>query len=202
MTPDQPTQRKLRMGFLSAPLLGMSLLGGLGYFFLNPTDSSQEKTDLQRSAPPVRTLVSQDNTPSGQPVSKSESSADSVLDLNNSTDEQIEERLVGKWTQTNSGKRVLHLNQDGSALLFYYPDGKFRRKLYGEQLTLNMTWSVKDKRIQMVSLGGEPKTKIKLVLKIFGRERSHRIVSVSKERVILMDVDDEEQEPPWTVVSE
>ncbi len=84
-----------------------------------------------------------------------------------STDEELVEKLVGRWCREKFGRRVLDVMPDGTARLTVEPSG-FWKTLFGERLCVDIEWSLKDGRISYRAKSGEPADKVRLATRMWG----------------------------------
>jgi hypothetical protein len=97
-------------------------------------------------------------------------------------------KVVGAWEDDYQGKRHLTVNADGSGTMVVELDG-IGKKLFAARLAFDLEWSVADGRIVMKTLGGEPKSKVQMVLKLYGNEADYKILELTDERMLLLDGD-------------
>jgi hypothetical protein len=96
--------------------------------------------------------------------------------------------MAGKWHDEYHGKRHLTVRADGTGTMVVEPDG-IGKKLFAAQLTFEIEWSIEDGRVTMKMLNGEPKSKVQLILKIYGQEAEFKILELNDERMLLLDAD-------------
>jgi hypothetical protein len=97
-------------------------------------------------------------------------------------------KVLGEWEDDYQGKRHLTVNDDGTGTMVVDLDG-IGKKLFAARLAFDLEWSVADGRIVMKTLGGEPKAKVQLVLKLYGSEADYKILELTDERMLLLDAD-------------
>ena len=97
-------------------------------------------------------------------------------------------KIVGEWEDDYRGKRHLTVSDDGSGTMVVELDG-IGKKLFAARLTFDLEWSVADGRVAMKTLGGEPKSKAQLVLKLYGNEAEYKILELTDDRMLLLDGD-------------
>ncbi len=98
------------------------------------------------------------------------------------------EIIVGEWEDDYQGKRHLTVKSDGTGTMVVDLDGVGKR-LFAARLSFDMEWSVADGRISMKTLGGEPASKVQLVLKLYGNAAEYKILELTDERMLLLDPD-------------
>jgi hypothetical protein len=104
------------------------------------------------------------------------------------SDSRCRAKALGEWEDDYQGKRHLTVNEDGTGTMVVDLDG-IGKKLFAARLSFDLEWSVADGRIVMKTLGGEPKSKVQLVLKLYGSEADYKILELTDERMWLMDPD-------------
>jgi hypothetical protein len=104
------------------------------------------------------------------------------------SDARCRAKIVGEWEDDYQGKRHLTVNEDGSGTMVVELDG-IGKRLFAARLAFDLDWSVADGRVVMKTLGGEPKSKVQLVLKLYGSEADYKILELTDERMLLMDAD-------------
>lgn len=97
-------------------------------------------------------------------------------------------KIVGNWEDDYQGKRHLTVNEDGSGTMVVELDG-IGKKLFAARLSFDLEWSLADGRVTMKTLGGEPKAKVQLVLKLYGSEADYKILELTDDRMLLLDGD-------------
>lgn len=97
-------------------------------------------------------------------------------------------RLTGVWEDDYQGHRTMTLRPDGTGRMVVELDG-VAASLFASTLTFGEEWSFDEdsQLITMTATGGEPQGKVNLVLKLYGRQATYRVVDVSKTRLILVD---------------
>jgi|GEM_PF-868863 len=103
-------------------------------------------------------------------------------------DSRCRAKVVGEWEDDYQGKRHLTVNEDGSGTMVVELEG-IGKKLFAARLSFDMEWSVADGRVTMKTLGGEPQSKVQMVLKLYGNEAEYKILELTDERMLLLDAD-------------
>jgi len=104
------------------------------------------------------------------------------------TDERARKMLLGKWEDDYQGKRHLTVAEDGTGTMIVELDG-IGRRIFADRLAFDLQWTAADGRITMKTLGGEPKSKAQLVLKLYGNEAEYKILELTDNRMLLLDAD-------------
>jgi hypothetical protein len=146
---------------------------------------------------------SADDLESGRVVMASAVDAPASADTATDTDDGSEEtgspgvrdsdmrcraKVVGNWEDDYQGKRHLTVHEDGTGTMVVDLDG-ISKKLFAARLTFDLEWSVADGQVVMKTLGGEPKSKVQLVLKLYGNEAVYKILELTDDRFLLLDAD-------------
>jgi hypothetical protein len=109
-----------------------------------------------------------------------------------SADQRFERAIVGKWEDDYRGKRHLTVNDDGTGKMVVEPDG-LGRALFADRLSFDIEWSISEGRVTMRMLGGEPESKVNLILKLHGREAEYKILNLDDGQMLLLDSDGKTQ---------
>lgn len=118
------------------------------------------------------------------------------------SDDEVKQLVLGTWEQDYYGRRVLTVREDGTATMKYYPAGVFRQKIYGEELTVEFDWTLRDGVITLTSTGGSPAAKIQLATALYGKERVQPIVELTAETFQLLGTSGKENDPAWKRIGE
>ena len=151
------------------------VLGGSGQRFAG---SNQQGRGHRASGKIVTTSATDAEDPSNSPDPSGAHDSDS----------RCRAKVLGEWEDDYQGKRHLTVNDDGTGTMVVELDG-IGKKLFAARLSFDLEWSVADGRIVMKTLGGEPKSKVQLVLKLYGSEADYKILELTDERMWLMDAD-------------
>ena len=103
------------------------------------------------------------------------------------TDEDYRKLVIGTWQDEYKGKRVMTVHEDGTAVMVVEPSGV--GALFAAKMMFNMTWSIEDGRLKKKTTGGEPATKVNLILKTMGDSVDEPILELTDERLLLLDGD-------------
>jgi hypothetical protein len=104
------------------------------------------------------------------------------------SEERFKQAILGDWEDEYHGKRHLTVRGDGTGTMLVEPDG-IGKRLFAAELKFELEWSVTEDRVTMTMIRGEPKSKVQLILKLYGQEAEYRILEMSDERMLLMDSD-------------
>lgn len=103
--------------------------------------------------------------------------------------------LLGVWEDDYKGKRVLTIRDDGTATMVVEPSG-LGALLFAAKLTFEEAWTLDDDHLTMKVTGGEPSTRVNLILKTMGDSTTQRILELTESRLRLLD-EDGETEYDW-----
>ncbi len=106
-------------------------------------------------------------------------------------DEQYRELVVGTWQDDFKGQRTLTVRADGTATMVVEPDGL--NALFAAQLTFEEEWSIEGGQFKQKATGGEPETRVSLILKTMGTESNQKILELTTDRLLLLDADGKTQ---------
>lgn len=104
------------------------------------------------------------------------------------SEERRRRSIAGEWEDEYRGKRHLAVSADGTAKMVVEPEG-IGKKLFADRLTFDIEWRLADGRVTMKMLRGEPKSKVKLILKLYGEEAEYKILDLTDDRMLLLDPD-------------
>lgn len=108
------------------------------------------------------------------------------------SDGQPRSLILGKWEDEYHGKRHLTVNEDGTGKMLVEPDG-IGKALFAAELKFDIEWEVHDGKVTLKMVRGEPKSKVQLILKLYGSEAEYKIVELTRERMLLLDGDGKTQ---------
>lgn len=159
------------------------VLGGSGQGF---AAGSQRGRGSRAPGKIVTTSAIQDSNENGADAEASSNSTNPSG--THDSDSRSRAKAVGEWEDDYQGKRHLTVNDDGTGTMVVDLDG-IGKKLFAARLSFDLEWSVTDGRIVMKTLGGEPNSKVQLVLKLYGSEADYKILELTDERMLLLDAD-------------
>jgi hypothetical protein len=96
--------------------------------------------------------------------------------------------ILGKWADEYRGKRHLTVREDGTGTMVVEPDG-IGKRLFAAELTIELEWTIDDEHVSLKMIRGEPKSKVQLILKLYGQEAEYKILELTAERMLLLDPD-------------
>lgn len=103
-------------------------------------------------------------------------------------DERLRARMTGEWEDDYQGKRRLTVQPGGTGTMVVELDG-IGKKLFAARMSFDVEWNVADGHVTMKTLGGEPRSKVQLVLKLYGNEARYKILELTSDRMLLLDGD-------------
>ena len=68
------------------------------------------------------------------------------------------------------------------------PDG-IGKRLFAAELRFELEWSLANGRCTMKMVRGEPKSKVQLILKLYGQEADYKILDLNNDQMLLLDPD-------------
>lgn len=142
------------------------------------------------------------------PVGKSSSSEPkrrsskngSENEISETDDERFKKLIVGSWQKYQHGNRTLTINEDGTADLIVEPDGVWKY-LLGDRMQIDIEWKIEEGRAIFLMTGGTPSGKVDVARKMFGDKRDRPIVELTKDRFVLLDEEDDEEDV-WTRIED
>ncbi len=96
--------------------------------------------------------------------------------------------LVGTWEDDYQGKRTMTLNEDGTGTMLVELSG-WRAALSAPRLRFDMAWSVEGGRLKKRTVGGQPETQVRMILKTMGDRVEEAILELDEHRLLLLDQD-------------
>jgi hypothetical protein len=168
--PLRPTpQRRRRL-----PLFGLAI-APIPLIFLLSTNSDQPSGRLNLAAIPTAIEHALAETPAPPPAAL-----------------PIQQRMLGVWEDDYQGHRTLSLNGDGTGRMVVELSGA-AASLFADRLAFNQQWAFDPDQqlVTMTAIDGEPATKVNLVLRIYGREATYKVETVTDKQLILVDQADQ-----------
>jgi hypothetical protein len=107
-------------------------------------------------------------------------------------DAKIRAVIAGEWEDEYQGKRHLTVSGDGTGKMVVDLEG-IAKKVFAARLSFDIEWTLADGTITMKTLGGEPKSKTNMVLKLYGNEAQYKILELTADRMLLLDGDGKTQ---------
>ena len=101
---------------------------------------------------------------------------------------EIQQALRGDWTGYYQGHRKLSVRADGTATMVVEPEG-LAATLLAPKLTFDVLWTVNGENLEFETLSGVPKEKVQIIVQMYGRKRSHKILGLQAAKLELLDED-------------
>lgn len=160
-------------------------------------DFSQASTDVPVKPAADTSITVQSST---EPIVDS-AEMTAVVEPVPSADEQMEQGFLGTWQLEDHGIRTIEVKADGTASMHIELDF-FASLIYGEEMTMELTWFVRDGVLTYSVVSGQPVESVDRVVSDFGRERSYRIIELGDELIQLQDVKFPGNKYDWTNVGD
>ena len=122
----------------------------------------------------------------------STTTATTPLPAPGSEDDKTRQALLGVWQDEYQGKRTMTLHKDGTGTMLVELKG-MTAVLYAAQLRFDMTWSLDGRKLTKKTIGGEPASKVNLILNTMGDTAVDTIVELTEDRLLLLDKDGKTQ---------
>jgi len=129
-----------------------------------------------------------DNVWGNRSASASSSDAATAAEALAAQDARHKQLIVGEWEDDYRGKRYLTIREDGTATMLVEPAG-IGKMLVAPQLNFDVEWSLEEGYLSLKTLGGEPKAKVDMVLRIYGNQVRQPIQELSADNLTLLDED-------------
>ena len=104
------------------------------------------------------------------------------------SDEAYRQLILGEWEDEYYGKRHLTVKSDGTGTMTVEPSG-IGKALFAAKLVFQIEWTIQDGVVSLKTLGGEPKAKANLVLKMYGDKAVYPVIELTESRLHLQDSD-------------
>ncbi len=147
-------------------------------------DAESVASSVVRVPEPTETLIGGDL----DAADADGTSSGSIEASSESADDQMRREILGSWQQQRFGSRLLTVQPDGKATMVIRPDSVWAFA-YGEQIDLDMYWSIEDGRIDYGYNGGTPADKVELASKTWGDHWIEEIVELTDSRLVLLAED-------------
>lgn len=106
------------------------------------------------------------------------------------------EKVVGEWGLSNGIKRKIDVRPDGTATMHVRLD-LLGSLLYGQEMTLELSWNVKDDVMSHSIISGEPKRNVDRMIRDYGDSRHYRIVELNDDILLLEDFEESPTTYRW-----
>lgn len=149
---------------------------------------STEANTVVSTAPLDSSIPVRNSTETNADANRAEPANDEVPEpeATLSADEQIEQAFLGTWQLEDHGLRTIVVKPDGSASMHIELDF-FASLIYGEEMTMELTWFVRDGVLTYSVVSGQPVESVDRVVNDFGRERSYRVLELGVDLIQLQD---------------
>lgn len=111
----------------------------------------------------------------------------------------LADQLVGVWQLQKHGQRTLQLNRDGTATAEVKLN-MLGALIYGEQMTLELDWSLKGDVMTQTVTSGSPPHAVERLINDWGNRREYRVIEVSDQQLVLAEVGDDGDRDVWTSI--
>lgn len=178
-----------RVGAVAVWVLPVVVIIGLaGYLCLAPGPrrpiSAAENQEAGEGSEDVREIV----------AAAAEGDVNSLVDATSDDDagiaraRSVERQLEGKWAGFYQGQRRLTVRSDGTCTMTAEPEG-LAATLLAAKLTFEIRWKMNGEHMEFETVGGEPLDKVNVVLQMYGKKRSHKILKLQPGELVLLDED-------------
>ena len=115
------------------------------------------------------------------------------------TDQQLKQMILGRWRIESHGVRIIENREDGTASMDLTFDF-LSSLLYGQKMTLELTWTVDGEALAYTIQSGQPKSNVDRLVADYGREATYNIRSISDRAMHLVRIPDKGGSDVWTRV--
>ena len=198
MSTSTPAAKKARLLGLGA---GLTLTGvvvaAAAIPWLRPSSDASTAVSTAGLGPVIRNdAASNDGTPSSDTVQSPTEPATKPAD----DEASLPSRLAGVWRLEKHGTRTITILPDGTATAIVRLDF-VGALLYGEELSLRLTWSLEGDVMTQTVTGGEPADAVARLVNDWGAERTYQVVEANDRRLVLAELDDDNDRDVWTAVA-
>jgi hypothetical protein len=96
--------------------------------------------------------------------------------------------LIGSWRDRYYGERTMTFRADGTGTMLIMLDS-VGQAFYGEKLLFEIAWENDDGVLVMTFLGGEPKSSVATISKVWGTRHEQKIESLTESELQLRSTD-------------
>jgi hypothetical protein len=105
-----------------------------------------------------------------------------------SPEKPAEPSLIGSWRDRYYGERTMTFHADGTGIMLIMLDS-VGQALYGEKLLFEIAWENDDGVLVMTFTGGEPKSSVATISKVWGTRHEQKIESLTESELQLRSTD-------------
>ena len=150
-----------------------------------PSATETNETDRDRGTPNSM-LLSERPVKDGPATSTANLGSDGESEP--PSDERCRKLVVGTWKDEYQGQRTMTVRPDGTATMVVELEG-LSAKLYANRMTFEEEWSIDGGQFKLLAVGGEPAVRVNLILKTMGNLSDHKILELTRDRMLLLDTD-------------
>lgn len=103
---------------------------------------------------------------------------------------------LGNWVGFYQGRRTLVLREDGTGTMTSEPEG-IAARLLAAKLIFEIQWKLDGQQVVFETISGEPASKVAIITRMYGKQRSHKVRALSADEMVLLD-EDGKTEYKWT----
>jgi hypothetical protein len=96
--------------------------------------------------------------------------------------------FLGSWRDDYYGERTMTFANDGTGVMVIKLDS-VGQAIYGEKLLFNLAWTIRDGVLEMKFTGGEPKTAVETISKLWGDTHLQAIEVLTETDLHLRSTD-------------
>ncbi len=157
---------------------------------ISPGESQLTKPPSADAAPHGEHRTPQTPDHTAAPDMRTSGERSGTDDSATTDDQRLRKLIVGTWQQSYYGKRLLTVLPDGQAKMVIRPDSVWAFA-FGQQIDLDMFWSIENGRIDYGYKGGTPEDKVALAAKTWGDRWDEKILELTDSRLVLLCSDGE-----------
>jgi hypothetical protein len=151
-------------------------------------DKNQAIAPLAIKEPKSAVAISSSKLADSRPAATAVKSTKQPPGLSELSEAEIKRGLTGSWTGYYQGQREMQVSADGQGTMVAHPEG-LAATLLAAELTFQFQWKLKGLDLEFETVTGEPADKIKIVVSMYGKIRSHKILELKPDEMVLLDED-------------
>lgn len=112
-------------------------------------------------------------------------------------DAELRAKILGRWTMTKHGERIIVNRPDGTASMSLTFDW-VASLLYGSEMALELTWALRDERLSYTIVSGVPQENYKKLVKDYGDTATYDFEVIEDRRMHLRETSGDKDLYEWT----
>jgi len=109
------------------------------------------------------------------------------------------EQIEGHWVRNGTIRRDIVISPGGKATLNVQLD-YLSALLYGREMNMELSWTLKDGILTHTILSGTPKANVARLIHDFGDSLSYKVIKADQTELVLEDLDESHEQHHWIAV--